>query len=383
MTDTITKRRVDAAKPGETIWDRKLSGYGLRVSKGGTKSYCLKFRSGAVQRWLTIGRHGPFTPETARKEAQRLLAEISLGNDPVATRQQAAKSETVGQFAERYMREHAIPTKKPRSVEEDHRNLRLHIFPFIGKMKIGEVKREHIAKIINKMSDRPYGANRVLALLSHMFTKAEAWGVRPDYSNPCRHIKKFKESKRERFLNQDELIRLGEALIEAESEGESPYVIVAVRLLLLTGARLSEILTLKWTDVDIEARLIRLSDSKTGKKTIVVPAPALDLLSALPKMKNNPYVICGMKDGTHLVNLQRPWRRIRARAGLKDVRLHDLRHSFASFAVASGMSLPLIGSLLGHSQPQTTARYAHLADDPRHAAAAAVAENIAASMAGK
>jgi integrase len=215
-----------------------------------------------------------------------------------------------------------------------------------------------------------------------MFNVAEDWGLRPENSNPCRRIKKFKETPRERFLSPDELKRLGEALADADAKGESPYVTAAIRLLLFTGARLNEILSLEWSHVDLKANLLRLPDSKTGAKTIALPAPAVEILSALPKQEGNPHVICGARDGAHLINLQKPWRRIRKAAGLEDVRLHDLRHSFASVAVAGGMSLPLIGSLLGHSQPATTQRYAHLADDPRRAAADAVASTIAASMTG-
>jgi integrase len=233
------------------------------------------------------------------------------------------------------------------------------------------------------MQATPAAANRFLNLLSHMFNTAEDWGLRAENSNPCRRIKKYEEKARERFLSPSELARLGAALAEAEARGESIYTVAALRLLILTGARLSEILTLRWEWVDVPARLIRLADSKTGAKTIALSAPALAALESIPRQQGNPYVICGRNAGEHLVNLQKPWRRIRKAAGLDDVRIHDLRHSFASVAVAGGMSLPLIGSLLGHTQPATTARYAHLADDPRLAAADAVAATIAARLSGE
>ena len=231
------------------------------------------------------------------------------------------------------------------------------------------------------MRDKPYQANRVLALLSKFFNWCEKHGYRPDSSNPCRHIEKFKEQRRERFLSPLELARLGEALTEAETnDTTSPYVIAALRLLVLTGARLSEILTLKWSYVDYENNLLRLPDSKTGAKVIYVNAPALQILSDLPRLEGNPFVICGKREGARLINPQKPWRRIRKAAGLDDVRIHDLRHSFASVAAGSGQSLPVIGALLGHTQPQTTARYAHLAADPLRAASDAIGGRISDAM---
>ena len=195
-------------------------------------------------------------------------------------------------------------------------------------------------------------------------------GYRPDHSNPAYLVDKFTEKRRERFLSELELANLGEALASAEAANRhSPYVIAAIRLLALTGARLNEILSLEWAWVDFNARCLRLPDSKTGAKTIYLSPPALQVLADLPRMDGNPFVICGERKGAHLVNLQKPWTAIRSAAGLADVRLHDLRHSYASIAVANGMSLPLIGALLGHSQPSTTARYAHLSEDPLHKAA--------------
>jgi integrase len=233
------------------------------------------------------------------------------------------------------------------------------------------------------MSETPGAANRALALFSKMANLAERWGWRPDGSNPCRHVDKYPEHRSERFLSDMEIARLAEALAESEqSSTESSSVIAAIRLLLFTGARLSEILTLRWEHVDFESQCLRLPDSKTGAKTIYLPAPALNILADLHRSDSNPYVIAGAKPGAHLVNLRKPWDRIRRRAGLQGVRLHDLRHSFASMAVAGGLSLPIIGALLGHTQPSTTARYAHLAADPLKQATDLIGQRIAAAMAG-
>jgi len=241
--------------------------------------------------------------------------------------------------------------------------------------------RQDIAKLHHELGDTPYQANRTLALLSKFFDWAEKRGLRPDGSNPCRHIEKYREGRRERFLSQAELARLGDTLREAEQvKSCSPWVIAAVRLLTLTGARLNEILSLQWEHVSEEHECLMLPDSKTGRKAIHLNAPALALLQSIPRLEGNPFVICGERAGRHLVNIEKPWRRIRKAAKLDDVRLHDLRHSFASVAASGGQSLVVIGKMLGHSQPATTARYAHLADDPVKAASDAVGRHIAAAM---
>lgn len=382
MADRITKRAVDALPPGERRWDGELKGFGVQRTKGGTASYVLKYRAGGRQRWLTIGKHGsPWTPDTARKEAQGLLALVAQGKDPATEKQAAREAETFASFAARYMRDHAERHKKPGSLRNDRDNLRLHLLPAFGSRRFDELTRADMAKLHAAMADRPTAANRCLALLSHMFTMAQAWGEVADGMNPTRHIKKYKEAKRERYLSADEFMRLGEALRQAGEEGsETPYVVALFRLLTFTAARCSEIRTARWEWVDLQAGELRLPDSKTGRKTIYLSAPALDVLAALPREEGNPFVICGGKPGTHLVNYKDPWRRISQAARLENVRPHDLRHSFASIAVAGGMSLPMIGALLGHTQAQTTARYAHLSSDPLKAATGAVGAQIDALM---
>lgn len=246
-------------------------------------------------------------------------------------------------------------------------------------MKTDSVTRADIAKLHHDSRKTPVQANRVLALCSKMFNLAEAWGLRQDGSNPCRHVQRYKEKKRERFLSGDELARVGSSLTKAE-ETELPSAILAIRLLMFTGCRLSEILTLEWAMVDLEGGVLNLVDSKTGSKLVALPGPAIDLLLEAPRFQGNPYVIFGKKEGAHLVGLFHIWERIRADAGLEDVRLHDLRHSFASVAAAANMGLPLIGKLLGHTQAATTARYAHLSMDPLKAASEEIARRIDEAM---
>ena len=210
-----------------------------------------------------------------------------------------------------------------------------------------------------------------------MFNLAELWGLRPDGSNPCRHVKRFREERRERFLSDAEYQRLGAVLKETEAEGsETAAAIAAIRLLMLTGCRLSEIQKLRWEHVDLEAGELRLPDTKTGAKVVHLGDPAIAILRGIERREGNPWVIAGRKLESHLTDLQHPWRRIRTRADLDDVRIHDLRHSFASGGLV-GEGLPMIGKLLGHTQVQTTARYAHLADDPVKSAANRIASRIA------
>jgi integrase len=389
MRGKITKRSVDAldaeADGAEVVlWDAELKGFGVRVQRGGGKSYVLHYRAGtgrgAPLRKLTIGRHGsPWTPETARREAKRLIGLVESGADPAADKIARREAPTMAELAERFLAEHAVPKRKASTATEYRRLLDKIILPALGKRKVADLTRADVAKLHHANRAAPYQANRVLAVLSKMFNLAERWGLRPDGSNPCRHVEKFAERKRERMLSPAELARLGDAL--AAYNG-SPYAVAAVKLLVFTGARLGEVLGLRWEWIDFERGEARLPDSKSGAKTLHLPPPALAVLAELPRVEGNPHVIVGQKDAAALVNLEKPWRAIRAAAGLDDVRLHDLRHAFASVAASSGMGLPIIGKMLGHTQAATTARYAHLASDPVKAAAATVAGKIAAAMAG-
>ena len=387
MRGKITKRAVDALKPGPdggelVLWDSELKGFGCRVQRGGSKSYIVHYRAGIGRgvplRKVTIGKHGaPWTAETARSEAKRLLGLVEGGADPAADRTARKGAPTVSELGQRFLAEHAEAKRKDRTAAEYKRLLDKIILPALGTRKLADVSRADIAKLHHAHREAPYQASRVLAVLSKMFNLAERWGLRPDGSNPCHHVEKFAERKRERMLSAEELARLGDSL--ATHDG-SPYAVAAVKLLVFTGARLGEVLGLRWEWIDFERGEARLPDSKSGAKTLHLPPPALAVLAALPRIEDNPHVIAGHKHGAAMVNLEKPWRTIRARATLEDLRLHDLRHAFASVAASRGMGLPIIGKMLGHTQAATTHRYAHLASDPVKAAAAAVAGEIAAAM---
>lgn len=385
MTAKITKRLLDelaadVAAPA-VVWDDVVTGFCVRRRSRGFV-YCVKYRAGSGRaapiRWATIGKHGaPWTVETARAEAKRILGAVVMGGDPAGAKASDKLAPMVADLAARFLEEHADAKRKTRTATEYRRLVSLFVLPTLGKRKVAAVTRADVAKLHHGMRATPYQANRVLAVLSKMLALAEVWGWRPDGSNPCRHVEKYKEAKRERMLSGDELARLGDALAVW---GGSPYVAAAVRLLVLTGARLNEVLTLQWSWVDFERAEVRLPDSKTGAKTVHLPAASLSVLADLPRIEGNPHVIVGERAGRHLVNIQKPWRAIRAAAGLPGLRIHDLRHAFASVAASAGMGLPIIGKMLGHSQPATTHRYAHLASDPVKAAAETVGKRIADAM---
>jgi integrase len=384
----ITKREVDGIRPPATgefkLWDQELRGFGLRVRAGGTRSYILQYRNAEGRtRRLTVGLCGRLTPEEARRMARQLLAAVERGEDPTQDLQDNRRAPTVAEFAVQYMELHARPKKKPRSVEKDEAILRLYIVPVLGARKLSAITAADVARLHRDLGAHPVQANRVIALLSKMCSLAELWEMRPRGSNPCRGLRRYAEKRRERFLSYSEFSRLGEVLAVIEAEGkEPPSAILAIRLLALTGARRDEILTLRWEYVDLERGVLRLPDSKTGAKTIPLGTAAAQLLAAAPRIKDNPYVCPGRRQGGRLVDLQSPWERFRERASLAGVRLHDLRHSWASTGAASGLGLPILGKILGHLHPITTHRYTHFCDDPLRAAADHVAGEIDSAMRG-
>jgi integrase len=378
----LTKRTVDALKPRPdcdlVVFDSELSGFGVRVKSSGRKSYLVQYRNaGGRSRRLTISGHGRLTADEARNQAKQLLAAAARGQDPAEERHLALRAPTVAQLAALYVERHARPRKKTAIADESM--LRRYILPAFGTRKVEAITAGDVARLHHALGNKPLAANRVLALISVMFNLAESWGLRAPGSNPCRHLKRYPERKRERFLGDEELQRLGTVLAEAQGV-EHPSALAAIRLLLLTGARRSEILTLKWEHVDLERYALRLPDSKTGAKVIALGAAAAALLASLDRREGNPYVCWGNSDGGHFIGLQHVWQRLRRRAQLPEARLHDLRHSFASFGAAAGMGLPILGALLGHKQPVTTARYAHLANDPLRAAADRITGEIAAAL---
>jgi len=384
----LTKRTVEAAKPASRdvfLWDDQLPGFGLRVKASGVKSFIVQYRNGSgATRRLALGRFGVLTAESARDMARDRLEQVRKGRDPSAERSEARKAATIAELAQRFVEEHAKGKRKP-STYATYKWLVPHaITPRLGAIKVRDLTRERVARWHAGLSDTPTQANRALALLSKIINWGIAHGHRPDEINPARGVEKFPEAKRERFLSADEFKRLGDAIAKAEQQATEPvHALAALRLLAVSGMRLGEVLNLRHAETSFERGFLELPDSKTGRKSVPLTAPIAEILRAVPAIEGNPFVFAGRKDGQRLVGIQRIWRRVAKAAGLEDVRIHDLRHSLASVGAAGGLSLPIIGKLLGHSQPQTTARYAHLAADPVRAAAETVATRVASMMAGK
>lgn len=401
----ISQTTVDKAQPEAAryvITDTEIPGFWLTVSPSGRKAFSLRYRvgggRGATVRQPKIGEWPAMKAEKARAIAQDWAADVRLGGDPGGARLAYREAPTMAALFTRFLADHAERHKKASSIANDRRLIEKRLLPVFGAKKVLEVTRADVSRFHKSLADTPYEANRALALLSKAFNLAEVWDMRKDGTNPCRHVSKFAETKRKRFLSPLELAKLGQALREAERNGSvllpaqpgirteamrvpvNSGAVAAIRLLVLTGARKGEILGLQWNWIDMTNGRASLPDSKTGEKVLILPPPALAVLAAHPRVEGNPHVIAGGKPGTALVNLKDPWLAIREAAGLEGVRIHDLRHSFASVGAAGGASLPIIGALLGHTQASTTQRYAHLHDDPLQAAAASIGGRIAAAM---
>ncbi len=383
--DKLTKRFVEGLDKREKdyiIFDTELPGFGIRVMPSGKRFFLIQYRRHGRTRRVMIGQFGPVTAEIARKEAIRMLGDVR-GNDgdPAAVRDRERQSATLNELGARFLKEHVAVRCKPSTQAEYKRCVELFINPFFGKQRVRSVTTADVAEMHGAHAHIPYQANRTLGVLSKMMNLSETWGIRDKHTNPCEDVERYPEHKRERFLSPKEMKRLGEVLSQFEADGsESRYSVAAFRLLLLTGCRLSEIQTLRWDYVDLEEAQLNLPESKTGAKTIHLGDASVKILKSLPRVDDNPYVIVGKFEGSHLTDLQRPWRRIRKEAGLENVRIHDLRHTFASGGLLVGEGLPMIGKLLGHTQVQTTARYAHLANDPLKAAASKISERLAAAL---
>ena len=311
----------------------------------------------------------------------------------------------MAELADQFLREHVDAKRKPGTAATYRYVIESAVKPHVGSTKADKLTRNAVAKMHSALRETPSWANRAVAVVSSMYTFAARVGLVQEGTNPARGIDRFAEQRQERFLTGKELERLGSAIREAETKGIpwdvdekrptakhlanqasrftkiGPFAAAAIRLLLFTGCRLREILHLKWEHVDLERGLLFLADSKTGRKTIVLNAPALAVLSDLRRIGS--YVVPGDDADKPRADLKRPWAAVSKRAGLDGVRLHDLRHTYASFGAGGGLGLPIIGKLLGHTQAATTARYAHLDNDPLRRASEHIGGRIAAALDGR
>ena len=381
----ISKKTIEEAVAGNKryyLWDSEIPGFGLCVQKTGYKSYFLDYKnSSGIARRMKLAVVGEITPDEARRKAAKLRLEISQGNDPIEEKQQHKQEPFFVDICPEYIEKHAIPFKKPASVAGDNEMIRNHLEPFFGKMKISAINRSHVKQFHYSLQHKKYTANRCVQLLSKIMNLCEEWGYRTDGSNPCKGIKKYKEEARERFLNLNEISRLQRALDRFLENDESPHFVALIRLLLFTGARLSEILECKWEYIDFDHKMIELSDSKTGKKNIIICERCIDILKALPREARNPYVIISeKKQGYHLSKPKKAWARLTKSANLEGLRIHDLRHTNASVALMEKVPLEVIRKRLGHKSIHTTMRYAHLADDQLRIAADTVSDKLGSAM---
>lgn len=372
----LTKREIDRLKydpDGPTTQiqydgdDREsVPGFGVRIFPSGVKSFVVWYRTESGRKRLhTIGRYGPVTLDQARRMARELIGDAIAGADPLAERRQRREAETVRDLGRLYIERHAKPHKK--TWAEDERRLESYVYPAFGALKVEDVKRADVARMHSKIgATKPYEANRVLALVAVMFNKAVDFGILDEGApNPAARIQKFREKSRDRWVTPSEL----PALWQAIEEEANPYARAAFKCYLFTGMRRNELLGLRWKDVDLERKEIRIEDTKAGRSHVVpLSAPAEAVLRDLPRQIGNAYVFAGARPGRPLVNVAKPWKRIRERAGLEDVRLHDLRRTVGSWLATSGASLPLIGKVLNHSNASTTQVYARLAEDAPRAA---------------
>ena len=376
----LTKRAIDLLEVDNRrviYWDNDLAGFGLRVEPSGTKTFIVRYRPGggrnAPKRFLTIGRYGKLTPDQGRSEARKVLSAGELGMDPAAERSQRRKEINISSLCDLYL-EIGVETKKPDTIVGDRGRIDRHIKPLIGKKRASEVTAADVERLMKDIAsgktraDFKTGrsrsrvivrggkgaATRTVGLLGGIFSFAQRQGIRAD--NPCRSVRRYPDKANERFLSPAEISRLGIVLSKVELNGSNSQAVNIIRLLALTGARRNEIAGLRWDEVDLDRACLRLKDSKTGAKVIPLGAAPIQILSNLMPNIGSAYVFPATSGKSHFQGIKRIWQLVRKEAGFPELRLHDLRHSFASIGLASGDTLTLIGALLGHSNSKTTSR---------------------------
>lgn len=414
--EKLTKRFIDGVElpppeksRGVLIWDTELKGFALRVLPSGKKTFVLYYRANGEQRRPTIGTYGALTIDQAREIAKDMLVTVRTGGDPSQSRKDARHAPTMGELCERYIEEYARPRKKSSSVAEDQRNINNHVIPHLKNRKVAAVALADVQRLHNIMKDTPIAANRVLALLSKMFNLAERWSLRPEHTNPCRFVDKYPERQKHRALSELELRRLLKAISEwpntphdvlIHKGGEikkharkqamppSPERVVtrrraadAILLILLTGCRRSEIAHLRWSEVDLEHRVLRLADSKSGPRIVYLNTAAMEVIERQERQPLNPHVFASpTKTGSSISDIKRPWSSIRELANLQSLRVHDLRHHAGEELATLGFNETYISKILGHKDRNVTRRYIDVAMTPLHEAAERYGETVSRVM---
>jgi integrase len=365
----LTKKIVEdtqATDKDTWVWDTDLPGFGMRIQPSGRKTYVTRYRTAAgTQRKTTIARCCDLTADKARELARKTFAAVAEGKDPAAEKHAMKTAPTVDELRVRYMREHATPFKKTGSVANDEMLWRLHVIPALGKKRVDAVTRADILALHGSLAEKPATANACVALLSKAFNLSELWGWRTA-GNPCRQVKKFKIRERETILTHEQIGRLNDTLNEMTLDDEIPQAMAdLIRLLLVTGCRLNEIMSARQEWIDRERQLLLLPDSKVGQRRIALSAAAMEIIEDIPA---GEWLIPGRCAGEHLKHPHGMFKQIKARAKLPaDLRPHDLRHTAGSLAHMAGLTQKQVATMLGHRQLQTTARYLHgfAGDDAR------------------
>jgi len=365
----LTKKLIEGSLPKEKdyiVWDDEIKGFGCRILPSGRRTYVFHYTSPVTRKYsyLKIGVHGNFTVDLARDKAKKWCADIAQDIDPKEQKKtkivEQQKSILFADFWQIFTEKYILQHHKPSTIRANKSRIKNNILPFLGTKKIADIKRQDILAFKDSLSHVKGNCTKCLRLLTTAFEQAELWGYRDQNSNPCKGVAKYPDKKMERFLTDNELKKLEEVLLSQSSSNTSPYSLAAIWMLLFTGSRRNEALTLKWEDVHLEDGYFYLKDSKVGVRTIVLNDKAKQILTSLLKQEGNPYVFCGKFPGTCLQDVKRAWQKVRKLAGIPDVRVHDIRHSFASFALKKGVDLYTVSKLLGHKNIATTTRYAHL-----------------------
>jgi integrase len=396
--DTQLVKALEAPATGNRIvYDSEVKGFGCRITAAGAKAFILNYRAGGRERRYTIGAFPDWSVVAARNEAASLKREIDRGRDPMAEREHERQAPTVAELCNRYLAEHVGEHNKARTQAENRRMVERIIKPRIGRLKVEVVASEDVERLHRELNRTPRQANHVVAVLSKMLNLAERWKLRPLNSNPCRHLQRYPENRRERFLNADELDRVGAVLRDMEAAGTiRPEVAACIRFLALTGCRLSEAVGAIWRTIDAKAGIWRLADAKTGARNVALGAPALALLAQLPRSGDRVFASAEGEPVTANV-IERAWigekaqpkhRKaarpgIRDRAGIPDVRIHDLRHTMGTYAGGAGLNAFMVRDLLGHATLTMAGRYVSRNADPMRQAADVVSGQIAAALEGR
>jgi integrase len=369
----LTKRVVESAllDPAKrvVIWDTEVTGFCVRIYPTGKKTYFLQYRNKKRETHkIKIGVHGSITTELARQKAIELSLSVGAGEDPSIKHKIVAQSteQSMQDLADKYLNLHAQPKKALKSYKEDIAKLKNIILKRYGHLRVDSISTLDLQQLNSDLQKTPIQANRTMALLSKMFNLAIQWGWRSD--NPAMGVGKYKEQKRHRWLDDEESQRLFAALDTYHNQN----VANAIRLLILTGARKTELLSATWDHFDLE-KGVWTKDAHSTKQRKMEHVPfsslVLEILKKMKEQADSHFLFPGKVPGQPLKDPKKAWDTIRKKAGAPDVRIHDLRHTFASHLVSSGLSLSIVGKLLGHTQASTTQRYAHLADAPLREAA--------------